>query len=138
MCPVHGIPLEDRCSRCMAGARCRFRAADGPAATGMHGVASGWSIPPPHSAVNDTSMGAFGVCLTPALIRLAGQLPRRPAGCAGRHTAQAAMGLCAVGQRPEYRRPEPDVLHRHVHKGEMRASDRIARSKARITVSDHL
>ncbi len=55
-CPVHGIPLEDRCSRCMAGARCRFRAIDGRlrlACTGCERLVD----PAPHSAVNDTSMG---------------------------------------------------------------------------------
>ncbi len=102
MCPVHGIPLEDRCSRCMAGARCRFRAADGLlrlACTGCERLVD----PAPHSAVNDTSMGAFGVCLTPALIRLAGQLqgdlqaalagiqPKRPWGF-----VQSASGLNTV------------------------------------------
>ena len=102
MCPVHGIPLEDRCSRCMAGARCRFRAADGLlrlACTGCERLVD----PAPHSAANDTSMGAFGVCLTPALIRLAGQLqgdlqaalagiqPKRPWGF-----VQSASGLNTV------------------------------------------
>ena len=49
MCSVHGIPLEDRCSRCMAGARCRFSAVDGLlrlACTGCERLVD----PAPHSA----------------------------------------------------------------------------------------
>ena len=137
MCPVHGIPLEDRCSRCMAGARCRFRAVDGLlrlACTGCERLVD----PAPHSAVNDTSMGAFGVCLTPALIRLAGQLqgdlqaalagiqPKRPWGF-----VRSADGLNTVVRNLTF----CIVMATRV-KCELRIE--LPDPKARISVSDHL
>lgn len=75
MCSHHGIPLKDRCPYCMASARCRFRCVGGLwrlACTGCERLVDlgPCSVAP----VDDTGMGAFGVCLTPALTRLVGQL----------------------------------------------------------------
>jgi hypothetical protein len=74
VCPIHGIPLEDRCSRCMAGARCCYRAVRGLLRLACS-CCERLFDPASHAAARvEESMGAFGVCLTPALTRLVGQL----------------------------------------------------------------
>ena len=75
ICPDHGIPLEDRCSSCRARVRCHIKGIGGLLRLACNGCKQ--LIEPVLRSTThgtDTSMGAFGVCLTPALTRLVGQL----------------------------------------------------------------
>ena len=75
ICPDHDTPLEDRCNRCMAAARCRFKAVAGRLRLVCNGcdrlVEPG---PQATSPADRTGRGAFGIYLTPSLTRLLGQL----------------------------------------------------------------
>ncbi len=75
LCPDHKIPLDDTCRRCMAEARCHFEGSKGLLRLACD--ACGRVIDPalcPKSGLDDGAVGAFGVCITPSLTRLLGEL----------------------------------------------------------------
>lgn len=75
LCPRHQVPLEDTCRRCMAEARCHFQCADGFLRLACN--TCGRLVDPavcPERGLEDGGVGAFGVCFTPPLSRLVGDL----------------------------------------------------------------